>query len=96
MSFSLPISQSYRRPIYEALGLQVFLGILASMILDGGDCAHICGAALLAFWAGTAVLIWRHRQTPSKRDLELIRFGYVPVLVITFVVVHLVWLAKGL
>lgn len=74
--------------------LQVILGILSLMILDGGDCARICGAALLAFWGGAIVLIWRHPQTPTKTDLELVRFGYLPVVVITFVVIHLVWTAS--
>lgn len=64
-------------------------------MLDGGDCARISGAALLAFWGGAVVLIWRHRHTPTKTDLELIRFGYVPVLIIAFLVIHLVWVAKG-
>jgi hypothetical protein len=65
------------------------------MILDGGDSRHICGAALLAFWSGTAVLIWRHPLNPTKRDLELVRFGYAPVLILAFTIIHLVWFAKG-
>lgn len=95
MNRSIPISDSYRKPIFDAVVLQVILGILSMMILDGGDCAHISGAALLAFWGGTTVLIWRHPRTPTKADLELIRFGYLPVLVFAFVVVHLVWSARG-
>jgi len=95
MSYSLSISQNYRRPIFEAVVLQVILGILSLMILDGGDCARICGAALLAFWGGAVVLIWRHPHTPTKTDLELVRFGYLPVVVIAFVVIRLVWAARG-
>ena len=96
MNYSLPISPSYRSPIFEAVALQVVLAFISVMMLDGGDCAHISGAALLAFWGGVVVLIWRHPHTPSKIDLKLIRFGYLPVLVIAFVVIHLVWLARGL
>ena len=95
MNCSIPISDSYRKPIFDAVGLQVILGILSMMVLDGGDCAHISGAALLAFWGGTAVLVWRHPRNPSKVDLELIRFGYLPVLVAAFVAIHLVWAARG-
>ena len=65
------------------------------MILDGGECAQICGAALLAFWGGAVVLIWRHPQSPTYADIQLIRFGYLPVVLIAFVVIHLVWSAKG-
>jgi hypothetical protein len=92
---SLPFSPSYRKPVFEAVALQALLGILSLMILDGGDCAHICGAALVAFWGGATVLIWRHPHSPTKTDLELVRFGYLPVLVIAFAVIHLVWAVKG-
>jgi hypothetical protein len=95
MSFSLPISPSYRKPVFEAVALQVILGILSLLILDGGNCARICGASLLAFWGGAVVLIWRHPHAPSKMDLELIRFGYLPVVVIASVVIHLAWAARG-
>jgi hypothetical protein len=95
MNYSLPIAPSYRSAIFEAVALQVVLGLLSLMILDGGDCAHISGAALLAFWGGAVVLIWRHPLTPTKTDLQLIRFGYFPVLIISFVAIHLVWVARG-
>jgi hypothetical protein len=95
MSCSIPISQSYRKPIFEAVVLQVIVGILSLMILDGGDCARICGAALLAFWGGAVVLIWRRPVTPTKTDLELIRFGYLPVMIIAFVIIQLAWRMRG-
>jgi hypothetical protein len=37
--------------------LQVILGILSLMILDGGDTAHVCGIALVAFWSGVFVAL---------------------------------------
>ena len=95
MNYCLPISESYRSAIFDAVKLQVVLGVLSLMILDGGDCAHISGAALLAFWGGGVVLIWRHPRTPTRIDIQLIRFGYLPVFAITFVLIHLVWVAKG-
>ena len=95
MSYSLCISPSYRKPIFEAVVLQVIVGILSLMILDGGDCARICGAALLAFWGGAVVLIWRRPVTPTKTDLELIRFGYLPVVIIAFFIIQLVWRMRG-
>jgi hypothetical protein len=89
------ISSSYRKPVFEALVLQALLGVLSLLILDGGDSAHICGTALLAFWGGAAVLIWRHPQTPTRVDLELIRFGYLPLVVVAFAFIHSVWFVKG-
>jgi hypothetical protein len=94
MSYSLPISPGYRKPILEAIAFQALLGLLSSLVLDGGDLRHICGAAVLAFWGGAAVLIWRHPHDPSRMELELVRFGYLPVLIIAFAVIHRVWIMK--
>lgn len=95
MSRSIPISDSYRRAIFEALVLQIVIGVVSLMILDGGETAQVCGAALLAFWGGAAILIWRHAQTPSKLDLSLLRLGYLPVVLLAGVVIHLVWHVRG-
>ena len=92
----LPISSKYDSPIFEAVALQIVLGLLALLILDGGLIAQICGIALLAFWSGTVVLIWRHPQTPSRLDIELIRFGYFPVIIVSFFLVGWIWRLRGL
>lgn len=95
MSYSLPISQSYRKPIFEAVALQVLLGFFSLLILDGGTAARICGIALIAFWGGAAVLIWRRPQSPTKTDIELLRFGYLPLAVLAFFLVHFIWHVRG-
>jgi len=95
MNRTVPISDSYRQPIFDALKLQVIIGVLSLMILDGGQCGQICGAALLAFWGGAAVLIWRRPQTPTKTDLQLLRFGYLPIVIFAGVVIRFAWHLKG-
>jgi len=95
MSYSLPISPSYRKPIFEALVLQVLLGLFSLLILDGGTTARICGIALVAFWGGATVLIWRRPQSPTKTDIELLRFGYLPLAVLAFFLVHFIWNLRG-
>lgn len=95
MRLPLPISPKYDSPIFEAVGLQILLGLLSYLILDGGATAQICGIALVAFWGGAAVLIWRHPQSPSRIDVELIRFGYLPVVVLAFFLVGLIWQLKA-
>lgn len=95
MKLRLPISAEYDSPIFEAVALQMILGLLSFMILDGGALAQMCGIALLSFWGGAAVLIWRHPQSPSKLDLCLIRIGYLPVIVITLFLARLVWQLGG-
>jgi hypothetical protein len=96
MNNALPISPSYRKPIFEAVGFQVLLGLPCLLILDGGTTARICGIALVAFWGGATVLIWRHPQSPTKTDIELIRFGYLPLAVLAFCLVHFIWHLRGL
>ena len=71
------------------------LGVLSAFILDGGDTARICGIALFAFWAGATVLIWRRPHSPTRMDIQLLRFGYLPVLVIAFLLVHFIWRLRG-
>jgi hypothetical protein len=95
MSHALQISASYRKPIFEAVGLQVLLGLLSMLVLDGGTTARICGIALVAFWGGAAVLIWRRPHSPTKTDTELLRFGYLPLVVLAFFLVHFIWTVRG-
>jgi len=96
MRRSLPISPKYDSAIFEAVALQLILGILSLLILDGGTIARICGIALVAFWGGAVALIWRHPQSPTRTDIELIRFGYLPVAVLAFFLVQFIWHLRGL
>jgi hypothetical protein len=91
----IPISPKYDSPIFEAIALQIVLGLLALMILDGGGIAQICGIALVAFWSGAAILIWRHPHSPSRVDIELIRFGYLPLIFISFLLSCWIWHLRG-
>lgn len=93
---AIPISKDYDSPVFEALAIQVIIGILSLMILDGGQVAQVCGVALVAFWGGAVLLICRHPHTPSRTDLQIIRFGYLPVVVVAFFLVNWVWHLRGL
>jgi hypothetical protein len=95
MHYSQPISPAYRKAIFDALILQVVIVILSAMILDGGDCAQVCLVALLAFWGGAAVMIWRRPQAPTQADILLIRFGYFLVIFIAGALVHFIWHLRG-
>ena len=95
LKLALPISSKYDSAIFEALALQIALGLLSLLIMDFGEVAQICGIALVAFWGAAAVLVWRHPQSPSRTDLELIRFGYLLVVVITFFLVAWIWHLRG-
>jgi hypothetical protein len=95
MNYSLPISPHYRKAMFRALVLQVIIIFLSLMILDGGECAQICGAAILAFWGGVTVQICRHPQSPTYTDIRLIRFGYLPVILLAWILIHFIWHLRG-
>ena len=96
MRRALPISPKYDSPIFEAVAIQLILGILSALIIDDGTVARICGIALVAFWGGAVVLIWRHPQSPTRTDIELIRFGFLPVAVLALILVPVIWHLSGL
>jgi hypothetical protein len=91
MKTTLPISAGYRRAIYDALILQVVLTLITMMVLDGGHIAHTTGIAVLAFWSGAAVIIIRRPTAPTQTDLRLIRFGFLPLLIVTFMLSEWIW-----
>ena len=91
----LPVSPKYDSPMFEAVALQIVLGILALLLIDPVGIAQVCGIALLAFWGGAVVLIWRHPQSPSRLDIELIRFGYFPVILVSFFLSVWIWHLRG-
>jgi hypothetical protein len=51
----------------------------------------MCGIALVAFWGGVLTMVYRNPQSPSRLDLELIRFGYLPVVGVAFFLANLIW-----
>ena len=95
MSNSNIISPSYKKPITVALIAQVLIALLSSLTLDGGTVARICGIALVAFWGGVAVLIWRRPHNPTKIDLALIQLGYFLIIGLAWFLVLGIWKMRG-
>jgi hypothetical protein len=95
VSLALRISPSYRRPVFGAVVRQVLLGCLSLLILDGGTTAQICGIAFVAFWGGAIVIICRRPMCPTTMDLELIRSGSLPLVILAYFLVHSVWHFRG-
>jgi hypothetical protein len=91
----LPISPKYDSAVFDAIVLQLIVGILSKMILDGGQAAQICGIALAAFWGGVAVLMWRFPLAPKRLDLGMIRFGYLPILLLAGFLTEVIWQLRG-
>ncbi len=90
MGMNVPVSDNYRRSLWIALALQGAIGTSALM-LDFGMTARCSLIALLAFWGGTLLVLLRRSRNPTRIDLWLIRWGYLPLVVAVQVVARSVW-----
>ncbi len=76
------ISPAYDRVIRKTLILQLFIGVIALLLLDGGITARVVGIALTIFWLSAAVLISRRPYNPTRVDLAFLRWGFWAILAI--------------
>jgi hypothetical protein len=80
--YRIVISPEYDAVIRKTLIMQLVVGCLAVLMLDGGVMARVVGVAMLGFWLSAAVLIVRRPMNPSTFDLNFIHWGFWFVLVI--------------
>lgn len=95
MSFTLA-PPLYKDAIKLALAQQIPILLLTAGILDGGDLFHICLIPSVAFWVCLLLARWRRPEAPTKLDVILIKWSYVPLCVATFFLVHWFWRLRGL
>jgi len=66
--------------LHTALGyvvlIQVVILMLTALLLDGGFCARICGAAMVGYWLMVGWFALRRRDALTKADVILIRSGF--------------------
>lgn len=74
---------------------QSIVSVLASMVLDGGQFFQICFYAFVAFWAAFALMSFRRKKIYSRFDLRLIRYGFIPLCVISFFLTRWIWHLRG-
>lgn len=71
----LPIAPAYDHQIWFSVKQQVVLAILASLVLDMGQCARGMASVMVGYWVGTAIILLRRPMSPSKGDLLFVRWG---------------------
>jgi hypothetical protein len=76
MKANSPVSASYWSPIRTSVCFQIPILLLGVLCLDGGELFSRCLVAFAAFWSGTILILFRRPRNASKLDLEVIRFGY--------------------
>lgn len=89
--FRLAKSWTLRGSVRIALIQYLFFILITALILDGGFLFRCFGCGLLAHGFLTVTICLRRPSVPTRLDLGLIRYGYLPVtlfvsLVMTFVV----------
>lgn len=77
---TVPLSDAWRKPIHEAIVIQVILGLLGIITLDGGILRCFCGITFTAFWITVALMMIRRAQAPTRTDLAWVRLGSLLVL----------------
>jgi len=85
---NLPLANAYRAAMFDALAIQSVCTILSVLMLDGGNAATLCFAILVGFWVGVVMLVLRRPVGPRPADLAVIRFGFLPLFIIGFIVME--------
>jgi len=83
---TLPIAPAYRAAIKVAILLQVLLTLFIGLLLDGGYTAGIGACVMGGFWIGVAAVVFRRPRNPTPLDLLYVRWGYVPLLVLSVII----------
>lgn len=85
----------YPRPLLQALGIQLCLLVLMSLILDGGMVFAACRYTSVGFWFGVILILIRRPLRPADSDLLYLRFG-LPIIIVVAVPMFLwVWQIKN-
>ena len=69
------LSPSYDRAIKSAVVWQLVLGVLAALLLDGGQTARTMVWFVAAFWFVFAMIAVRRPFMPTAADLAIIKWG---------------------
>jgi hypothetical protein len=86
----------YTRPLLLAFLLQLlFLFFYKVMVLDLGQGLQACCYGSVAFWLGVVLILVRRPRNPSPGDLTYIRWGLIPIVLISNPIFLWVWKAKG-
>jgi hypothetical protein len=73
----------------------ILLFVTGALVFDNGRSVQSSIYAFAGFWIGAGVIIFRRRHTVTHVDLWLIRWGYVPLCVISFLVTWAIWSLRG-
>lgn len=88
--------KKYKDAILISFLYQIFLLLLAGMILDGGQFGQFIFVAMAGFWGSVFVLIRRKRWNPSKSDILYVKWGFFLILVFVPFIMNFAWYLRGI
>jgi hypothetical protein len=81
----IPSVGSPREAFVFAMLQQAVLFLLAALLLDGGVVLRRVTIASIGFWCFVLLLLIRRRNSPTRVDIILVKYGIWPLLLITIV-----------
>jgi len=64
-----------RSALLDSLAIEVVLGLIGGLVVDGGVCFQVWAFSVAAFWGGCALVLTQRWQSPTEADLVMIRWG---------------------
>ena len=75
----------------------IFFCLIATALCDDGGALGLKWFyAFVAYWVGFTIVIIRRRKRLTKIDLEFVRYGYLALLVVSFVIAPFIWQLRGM
>ena len=84
-------TETPRRAIASSIVQQVPLLLLTSLILDGGLIFNRFAIAAVAYWTIALIMLLRSQREMTATDLRLLKWGYLPLVLITCIL----WVGVG-
>ncbi len=78
---NLSLSKDYRSALKVALLLQIIIGLFAAGATDFGLAFDVWWRSMAAYWGCLVVMVLRRPNAPTKVDLWMIRYGFVPLFI---------------
>jgi len=85
----------YRKAMGVGIVEQICLMVFSCLTGDFPLSALSCLYAILAYWAGAAVIIFRKRSVPSYTDVLFLKWGTLLLFVISMALSPPIWRMRG-
>ena len=89
------LSPQYGRALARGAAVIFLVCIQAALVLDGGLTVQVTLIAIMGYLGGVTAVACRRPQSPSRFDLMLIAWGFVPLWLIVQFGARYAWTAMG-